>query len=253
MKRLLSLIIVFLLLLLTGCKQKTYPDPTSKFYVNDYADALMSYTEQEIVAYNRYMYEVYGEIQIVYATFMVSSFEEMANYDKTDLFRQWEIGKNDMGLLIILFFEPILIDDYESETLVGYAFEIGYNLEPYLPAGYLGRTTEEIFSIEDYADITDLMVMHLNYELLNKLYVDLYDETPIDYDMDLFYEEMMDAPYIPDDEPNDWLILSTLFDGSNTSIIFIILFALLGGGFGFLKIKGGGGSSGGAGIFKRRR
>ena len=254
MKRIIAILLVLLVTLLVACQKKDYPDPKPKFYVNDYADALMTYTENEIVAYNRYLYETYGEVQIVYATFLVESAEEMADYDKTDLFRQWKIGKNDMGLLVLLFFEETSVDVTLSTTLVGYAFEVGYRLEPYLPAGFLGETASETLLSDAHSDISDLMVVHLNFELLNKLYVDLYEETAIAYDIDDFYNELIHAPYVPDEEnqSNLWF-LSSLFDGSKTSIIFIIAFAFLGGGFGVVRLRGGGGSSGGAGLFKRRR
>lgn len=254
MKRIFLIFLILSIVSLVACQKKPYPDPKPKFYVNDYADALMTYTENQIVAYNRYLYEIYGEIQIVYATFLVETPEEMANYDKTDIFRQWKIGKNDMGLLVLLFFEETNVGTTLSTTLVGYAFEVGYRLEPYLPAGYLGQTATETLLSDAHSDITDLMVMHLNFELLNKLYVDLYEETPIEYDIDEFYDEMIHAPYVPDgDSQSNLWFLSSLFNGSQTSIIFFIIFAFIGGGFGVFRLRGGGGSSGGAGIFKRRR
>jgi len=246
---------LLLLFLLFACQKSLYPKPTSDFYVNDFADALMPYTEKELVAYNRYLYEVYGEIQIVYVTFSVRSIDEIGQYDKTELFRQWKIGKNDMGVLVLLFFQETKINDLSTETLVAYAFELGYRIEPYLSPSFLSQVSEKTLLNKDHADISDLMVMHLNFELLNHLYQTLYNETPIDYDMELFYQEMMDAPYIPKDSQSFFTLTALLLLLKQDWMGFILIgsFVLLGGGFGFLRFKGGGGSSGGAGIFKRRR
>ena len=46
-----------------------------------------------------------GGAQIVVATFLIDELSEMDTFDSTGLFRSWKIGKNDMGLLIILFFK----------------------------------------------------------------------------------------------------------------------------------------------------
>ncbi|CCV65565.1 hypothetical protein BN85305440 [Paracholeplasma brassicae] len=49
-------------------------------------------------------------------------------------------------------------------------------------------------------------------------------------------------------------LFSSLFTGSFSPFTFILI-ALFGGlsTFGLIKLKGGGGSSGGIGLFKRRR
>ncbi len=256
MKKLLSLVI--LTLTLVSCQKSSLPKPYNQFYVNDYADALMTYTEREIVSYNRYLYETYGEIQIVYVTFLINDEKDIDKYDKTELFRSFKIGKNDMGLLVILYFSKDDTSEYESKQLEAYAIEIGYNLEPYLPIPSLSNLIEENLYHEDNYDIPDLMVMRLNYELLNHFYVNLYEETPIVYDMEVYFDELLDAPYLPQDEQQSQFVLfyliSSLFTGSFSPFTFLLI-ALFGGlsTFGLIKLKGGGGSSGGIGLFKRRR
>lgn len=246
-------ILILFLVVLIGCHKSKLPEPTDSFYVNDYADALMPYTEREIVGYNRYLYEVYGEIQIVYATFLVETPEEMESIDKTELFRHWKIGKNDMGLLVLLYFQKEMIENIESRTLVGYAFEVGYRLEPLYTPIVLSDIADQTLLNPNHYDIADLMVMHLNYELLNLAYESLYNESPISYDMDDYFEELMNAPYVPDNDLWDFLWIISLLDQGFWGYVILGGFVLLGGSFGIMKIKGGGGSSGGAGIYKRRR
>lgn len=253
MKRIWLIFLVFSVLLSVSCStNKKYPDPTNKFYVNDYANALMTYTENEIVSYNRYLYEVYGEIQIVYATFLIDDYA-LNEIDKTELYRQWGIGKDDKGILIILYFEPTMIDDISTLSLSGYAYELGYNLESLFTVSIITPMLEDTLLNDAHADITDLMVMHLNFELLNHIYVTYYDETPILYDMDDYFDELMNAPYIPDDTSQNFWPAIQIFDGSLTSMIIIVFVILIGGSFGVMRIKGGGGSSGGAGLFRKRK
>jgi uncharacterized protein len=248
MKKVISLLIILMLL---GCKKDNLPEPTKNFYVNDYADALMTYTEVEIASYNRYLYEELGEVQIVYATFLIENDDEMLKVDKTALYRKWGIGKNDKGLLVMLFYKQTYIDDIESRELVGYGYEVGYHLEYLFTPIYMNNTLKILFS-DEYYGIADMTVVHLNFELLNRVYTLVYDMTPIDYNLDEYFDELLNAPYIPpDDSPDGWDLLYIL---GNYPVIYAVLFGVLtiGGGL-FFKIRGGGGSSGGAGLFKKRR
>jgi uncharacterized membrane protein YgcG len=132
MKRLWKwLFITAFSLVLVSCKQNKYPDPTFRYYVNDYAESLMQYTERLITAQNRYLYEEYGDIQIVYATFLVKDASEVSKYDRVEIFEQWAPGNKDtdMGFLVILFVTEYVEDGITYQDALEVQMEPGYGLE----------------------------------------------------------------------------------------------------------------------------
>jgi hypothetical protein len=264
-RKLLFLITMGLLsIVLFGCQKDQYPRPTRSYYVNDYANILDEATRKSITLEGERLYElsedqIDGGSQLVIATFEVEDIVEIENYDKTDLYRQWEIGKNDMGVLVILFFVPNTIDDIKYLELVESQIEVGYRMEQYLTPTTLGTIIDNTLYSEEW-DYLDMAVMHMVFELLNKIYVDIYDYYSFNYDM-AFYQEYLDTYVSTGDDQvspmNLILYLFSPFSSSSdrfTAIITTILFVVVGGGGGvLLKNKGGGGSSGGMGIFRRRR
>jgi hypothetical protein len=250
--------------ILFGCKSNDYPRHTDAFYINDYAGAFMEATRYSILLEGESLYDLTkdlpeGGAQIVVATFMVESTSEIENYDKTEIFRAWKIGKNDMGVLILIFFEKTIENEIVYPEFLELQIEVGYRMEQYLTPTRLGLMTDQtVFNPEYHGDM-DLGVMHLIYEMLSVIYVDAYGYESFNYDMEYYEDYMMS--YVPEyyisQEPlTFWLYLLSPFflSGNLTSLIPIIVFIIVGGGFGFVvKNKGGGGSSGGMGIFRRRR
>lgn len=107
-------------------------NPTSEFYVNDYANILSNETESYIIKVNESLFSQTGS-QVVVVTVRnlgENSIEEYA----TELFRTYGIGdKNkDNGLLILLALE-------ERKIRV----EVGYGLEGILPDAKTGRIQDE--------------------------------------------------------------------------------------------------------------
>ncbi|MDY0294653.1 MAG: TPM domain-containing protein [Acholeplasmataceae bacterium] len=265
-KRIALLIMISgFLLILFGCSKNEYPRPTNQYYINDYADILYQATRSSITREGERLYEVTqdevdGGAQLVVATFVVENITEVASYDKTEIFRQWEIGKNDMGLLVLLFFTEETIDDIDYLTLVETQIEVGYRMEQYLTPTQLGQIVDNTLLSGQWDDDLDMGVMHMVYELLSAIYIDAYGYESFNYDMDVYEEYLINNPDIADDDshiPLTWLLylLSPFATAADRwgAILPIIIFALLGGGGIFIKNKGGGGSSGGMGIFRRRR
>ena len=111
-KIVLIMMISSLLLILFGCKKDEYPRPTNQYYVNDYANILYQATRSSITREGERLYRVTqdendGGAQLVVATFVVENLSEIANYNKTDIYRQWKIGDNDMGVLVLLFLKKV--------------------------------------------------------------------------------------------------------------------------------------------------
>lgn len=237
---------------------KKYPLPSSLFYVNDYADVLRNGSVEVIADYGESVYtltddECGSQTQIVLATYRVESEAEIAEYSITDMYREWAIGENDMGILVVLFFTP----DSNDENVLNLSrdniqMELGYRMEQYV-------TTIELDDIKQATILTDddldVGVVHLYFELisivLEKAYCDGF--YPFENTVEEIEIEIESYDYVgenPSRSPMDfftYLISPYLFSGGSVvyTIGFIIV-AVIGGGV--LFIRGAGGSSGGKGI-----
>ncbi len=122
----IKLLILFLLLLVPS--KILALEPTSEFYVNDYANVLSKETEEEIVDYSKSLYEK-TSAQIVVVTVDTVGDSDIESY-ATDLFRSFGIGDKDKnnGLLILL-----AVNDRKSRI------EVGYGLEEVLNDSKTGR------------------------------------------------------------------------------------------------------------------
>ena len=255
------ILIVFLLFVLSSCQKDEYPRPTNAYYINDFANILYEATRDSIRREGERLYELTqdetdGGAQLVIATFEVETEEDVANYDKTNLYRQWRIGDDDMGVLVILFFVPFVEDEITYLELVETQIEVGYRMEQYLVPGELGTIVNNTLYSEEDVEL-DIAVMHMVYELLSAMYTEIYDYESFDYDLEVFEQYLIDHPDSSSDDeiPMGWIIylLSPYATwGERLSIALPFLFFMFLGG-GLIKNVGGGGSSGGMGIFRRRR
>lgn len=264
-RKVLFLITIGLLsVVLFACTKDEYPKPTRNFYVNDYANILDEATRSSITMEGERLFElsedeIDGGTQLVITTFELESESDIGDYDKTSLYRQWEIGKDDMGILVILFFVPYTENDVTYLELIESQIEVGYRMEQYLTPTTLGNIIDHTLYSEEW-DYLDMAVMHMVYELLDEIYVDIYGYESFDYDM-MVYQEYLNN-YVSESEtsilPMSLLLyLFSPFSSSSdrfSAILTVILFLVIGGGgFGFIRNKGAGGSSGGMGIFRRKR
>lgn len=254
-----SVLALLLVFTLSSCKIKEYPNPTKEYYVNDFAHAFHPITKKAIVLEGEGLYadtkdiEGIGGVQIVFATFIIENLDDIANYDRTDIFRQWKIGKNDMGILVLMFFTEGEEDGINYVYLEETQIEVGDNMESFFSGGLQGQMLDKTIYSDDYDDL-DSKVAYLLYELLTFVYEDIYSEyySSFTYDMEYFQDSMEN--YIPESSDTGlffWLLY--LFSGTNW--VWFVL-----GTFGFMFIfkgvifrnRGGGGSSSGYGIFRRR-
>ena len=263
-KYLVILIVVFLFIL-AGCTKTDYPRPTREYYVNDFADILHPVTRDYILYEAENMYEYTkdfpdnGGTQIVFATFVVENEEDVFSYDLNALFNQWRIGKNDMGVLVPMFFTEEVEGEITYLTLEQAYIIPGIQLEgvltPPVQESLLGLTLFGTFS-----DDFDVKVMYLLYELKAIIYDESYD---LLYewgatDLELFEQDKANYVPVSDDlmvSSMGWLIYlfsshSSIWD-KLISFGAVGLFFLFSGGF-FLRRSGGGGRTGGFWIFRRR-
>lgn len=256
--------LVLLLVVLTGCTKNDYPRPTRDYYVNDFAQTLHPVTREFLLYEANNMYEYTKDIdgnggtQIVFATFVVEREEDVFSYDLNALFNQWRIGKNDMGVLVAMFFTESVVDEIVYSNLEQAYIVPGLQMEstltPHVQEDLLNSTLFGTVS-----DDLDVSVMYLVYELKEFIYDQAYDlvyewdETDIEY----FVEEKDNFVYSNNDfgiSSMSWLIFlfspySSFWDKALTALPFVILF-ITGGGL--VVRKGGGGRTGGFWIFRKR-
>ncbi|NCA66500.1 MAG: TPM domain-containing protein [Clostridia bacterium] len=251
-------IVIFLLLtaavsaLLFSCSANKYPRPTKDYYINDFADVLLPGTKLTILNESERLYEntkdeVDGGAQVVVATMLLENEEQLGEIDRTELFRQWRIGKNDMGLLVLLLFT----EDEEEKYLISAEIEIGYRMEQYITAAEAGTLIETCLFNPEWEGSLDMGLGELYYELLSIIYVKAYGYGSFNYDMEDYRAYIIAEEDYSLDIPMS--LIAYIF--SPYSSVWAKLFAILpiillsGGGFGaiFIRRRGGGGSSGGYG------
>ncbi|MDY0138483.1 MAG: TPM domain-containing protein [Candidatus Izemoplasmatales bacterium] len=235
---------------------KKYPLPTESYYINDYADALLMSTRSTIARESERLYNFSQDYelpgtQIVFTTFLVDNVNEISEYDKTEIYREWGIGNNDMGFLLIMFFTQ----EGDNLSLVGTKWEPGYRMEQFLPPSRVNSILENSIYSDEYIDSLDMAVANCLYRILEVVYVNVYGQLNFNFDMDMYYDYMInyDRDEFYDTKPMS--MFSYLF--SENAFIFDQVFFFLPaalfvtvGGFGIFKA--GGGRSGGLGGFKRR-
>ncbi|MDD3712832.1 MAG: TPM domain-containing protein [Candidatus Izemoplasmatales bacterium] len=253
------LIISFLISALIGCGDKNeYPDPTRKFYVNDFADKLSPAVESTIVREAERLYEYSTDevsqtgIQVVFATFAVESEADIASFYLSDLYNQWEIGTDDLGILIVFYYVGNL-DDPDSPIYTVYDFMLGFSMEQYVSPIDLGNMFDETIKL---AEDEQLGTAHLLYEILQEIYWEIYD-TEFTYDLDYYANTYL--PYYDEyadyDDIWGWILYIILSPSSSwweKGILALIGFAVLGTGGGLARNIGGGGRSGGMGLRRRK-
>ena len=107
-------------------------NPTSDFYVNDYANILDSETKNYIITSNQKLYSQTGA-QIVVVTVKNLEGQSLEEYS-TELFRNFGIGDKNQnnGVLLLLALQ-------ERQ----FRIEVGYGLEGTLTDGKTGRIQDE--------------------------------------------------------------------------------------------------------------
>ena len=238
---------------LSACGGK-YPRPSREFYVGDFADALLPGTREVIRLEGERLYKETrgqpdGGAQLVVATILLEEGQEEADIDRTELFRRWRIGDNDMGLLLLLLLRESA--DGEALDVVSAQIEIGYRMETYVTAARAGYILDNYLYNPDWQGSLDMGVGEAYYELLSTVYTGAYGYSSFDYDMENFADMVLSFSGTGEQVPMGFIayILSPYSSWGGKAAMAAVALLLGGGGFGFLRgrNRGGGGSSGGYG------
>lgn len=253
---LLGLVVIGVYYLVLFLLPTDFSNPTREFYVNDYADVFTSASMDHFLTKSEEVYERtkskdLGGLQIVTATY---TYEEGTSEtrNKTDLFRKWKIGENDMGLLLLYSYTASASGQLR---LTKSEAEVGYRLSGYLTAGSLGTIFDDsLGKVKDYTDLYSLQIAQAKAygEILEHVLPDAYGINVIPFDEEAYKQYQIDyaGPAYPKSVPLNALDYSfsshgNLFLALGWPLIFIGVF-VFGGGVAFAI--GHGGRSGGGGV-----
>lgn len=113
----LVLVAVFSIMPVLAYAETAIPDATSQFYVNDFADIFTDEEEARLIETAVSLADEHDGIQVVVTTIESLGGETMEHY-ALEMYNKYGIGKNDMGLLILLS-----TGDREIRVEVGRAME----------------------------------------------------------------------------------------------------------------------------------
>ena len=123
----LVLVAVFSVMPILAYAETTIPDATSQFYVNDFADVFTNEEESRLMETAVSLADEHDGIQVVVTTITSLGGDTMADY-ALEMYNKYGIGKNDMGLLILL-------STGDREIRV----EVGKTMEAYITDSKAGR------------------------------------------------------------------------------------------------------------------
>ena len=235
------IIFTFMSLFLLGCESSQVIKPTEHYYMNDYADVLADATVINIAGEGDRLFSSTDDIMhpgtiLIVNTFLNDGETDLETNEVDDLMNRWSIDNNGMGVIINIYFRynGDTLELYETDYAISPQFEIYMN--DYQMNFIINRTLYH--SNWDDTDQIDLPVMHMYYELLEFIYVNIYDYINFTYDMNIF-ELYLDS-YQGDDEvyktPMSYIHYMFYQIGINNPvlwiafsifIILIICFALL--------------------------
>jgi len=258
-RKLFGLGFVFTSLLLSSCVSVNSFPPSNAFYINDQASALLSSTQYLIYYYSSELYEVGSQkdehknqkingAQVVVATYM----GEPETINTTEIFNKWQIGENDMGLLLMLYFASNPNDEL-IPIYLGMTREIGSQLSGFISMTqlediFINTWENPIFETmhrEDY----DYKLAFFYLNVLEEIYTRVYNNSTFDSEalMDSYDRNQYNSYYnsIPQGYQNSlnikWWVWVLISIG--------VLFLIGTGSFGWVLFssqsshRGGGGKS----------
>lgn len=222
--------IAVLLLILPVSAANKYPEPTSRFFVNDFADVIEQAAEDEIYSKAAALQEK-TTAQVVVVTVNTLDGEEPADY-ALGLGRQWGVGQEDEDNGIV-----ILLSKTERQIYIA----VGYGLEGALPDSKTGRIIDA-YGL-DYLKKDDFSagLLEIFGAIVNEVYIEYGEEpeegyTPIE-DTDEETLEEYGARVAA-----SWVIMIACV------ILFVLVFGRRRRGFFWFGGPGGMGGMGGSGF-----
>ena len=164
MKKLIFAAVLLLLLYLTpisAAADNNYPEPTSRFFVNDFADIIDSGAEDEIYSRAVALQEK-TTAQVVVVTVQTLDGEAAADY-ALGIGREWGVGQegDDNGVVILL-------SSQDREIYIA----VGYGLEGALPDSKTGRIIDTYGLDYLKNDNYSAGLLEISKSLINEVYIE---------------------------------------------------------------------------------
>lgn len=185
---LLLLILIFLSALLSSCQSTRMIRPTKHFYVNDYAEVLSDATIINITREGERLFKdtdtyINGGTKIIINTILFTNETDLDQYDAQDLINRWAVNNDGMGLIINLYFTKT----NDQLTLSYERFAVSPKLEQYIPIEQIRFAIDKTLYLSNWDEsVIDLPIMHMYYELLETVYMQVYDYISFTYDMEIY-------------------------------------------------------------------
>lgn len=238
------IIFIFMSLFLLGCESARVIKPTEHYYINDYADVLNDATVLNIAGEGDRLFTSTDDIMhpgtiLIVNTFLNDGETDLETNEVDDLMNRWSIDNNGMGVIINIYFRYSgeTLELYQTDYAISPLFEIYMN--DYQMDFIINRTLYH--SNWDDTDQIDLPVMHMYYELLEFIYVNIYDYVNFTYDMNIF--EIYLSSYQGDDEvyktPMSYIHYMFFQIGVNNPVLWIAfgIFIILTICFAYLMVR----------------
>lgn len=252
---LLVFISSLMVVLLVGCNKTkyTYYKPTKEFYINDYAKVFLRFAKWDIYTNGKSLYETSIEDDKVPKTIEGAQIVVLTAKENDDplfsniIFNEWKIGKNDMGILIILLFD-------DADNLVSVTVELGLMMMTYLSMIEVDEMLDDYLFNSYWDGDFEIGLLVLYHELIGFVYTEIYDYNSYTYDLDYLIDNQYETYFsLPSEERG---ILSLMDNHFWLFILIFLFFPSLLGLLGFMNFskrsKGGGGKSLGY-FFKKRK
>lgn len=230
MKKAIKFIVVILVLILCFSITATaidLPEPTSRFFVNDFANVIDDEVEDELQSIGASLYNQ------TTAQVVVVTVDSLDGYDVSEyaleLGREWGVGseESDNGVILLLS-----VNDRQV------TIQVGYGLEGCLPDGKTGRVLDQYgvphFTYDDFSTgLAD------TYKVLVSTVCEEYGvELSDDYNLELYNYDDADI-LVSDVNDETMIILYIVF------MVVIVIVLILSGKFGGGSHHGGGTHYGG--------
>lgn len=184
----LLLTFILLTLLLSACQGTSVVRPTKHFYINDYANVLSDATVINITREGERLFRdtdsyINGGTILIINTILYTNETDLDAFDEETLMNTWSVNYGSMGLIINLYFT----NENDQLTLSYEKFSVSPKLQQYIAVEQLRFIIDKTLYLSNWDEsVIDLPIMHMYYELLETVYMQVYDYISFTYDMSIY-------------------------------------------------------------------
>lgn len=185
---LFKIITLCIILLLSACQTPTKAPlrQSEEFFIHDKDHILLNATAWTIYTYSENLYKdskakAYVDQGISGAeVVVVTHLGDMSDFNSTELFNAWGIGENNMGLLLVLYFDKGIEEgEYLYKETV---YEFGLGMMNYFSAFKMATLVDTYFNNPTHFEWDyDGRLISLYFAILEEIYLNIYDYDSFNY------------------------------------------------------------------------